>query len=150
MAAIASSVRTPGVCHSKRPPLSTASRILTRSWHAVRITTRGRTQSIQAREFRPLANRFLAPRYIPQPDIVTKSGAAIPPNAAATKAAGWPTVIPSGGRITAVWTSIINRIAIAFIWSIQPNLIHSPNDFSNSRFDFYRVFFDVKCRGNGL
>ena len=102
IAAIAIKVRTPGVCHSNLPPRSIASRKLTRNWQAVRIATLGRTQLIQAGEFNPSANLFLAPRCIPQPETVTNNGAAIPPNAAATNAAGCPTEIPSGGNIAAV------------------------------------------------
>tara|TARA_B100001123_G_C14820707_1_gene832072 strand:- start:457 stop:576 length:120 start_codon:yes stop_codon:yes gene_type:complete len=39
---------------------------------------------------------------MPQPEIITNMGAAIPPKAAATKAAGSPTLIPRGGIMAAV------------------------------------------------
>ena len=72
---------------------------------------------------RPLLILLEALMYIPHPDIITNNGAAIPPNAAATNAAGSPTDTPFGGMIAAVCTSTMHNTAIALILSIWESLI---------------------------
>ena len=146
-AARASSVRIPGVCHSKRPPRSAFSRMLTRNWQATSRAMRGSSQLSHASERSPFEKRRCAPRCNPQPETVTNSGAAIPPKAAATKAAGWPTVIPLGGMIAAVWTSTMHRIAMARIWSMCLSRIPSPDDVCDSRLHINLVALNSECRG---
>ena len=87
-AEIASRVSTPGVCHSNLPPLSTLRRTLTVSWQRHSRATLGIIHLAHWSEVCPSSTLLDALLYIPHPEMVTNSGAAIPPNAAATKAAG--------------------------------------------------------------
>tara|TARA_B100002051_G_C16205908_1_gene378819 strand:- start:298 stop:507 length:210 start_codon:yes stop_codon:yes gene_type:complete len=67
-----------------------------------RINTRGAIHRVISETPTPPEILLLALPYIPQPEMVTNKGAAIPPNEAAIKAAGCPTVTPLGGTIAAV------------------------------------------------
>ena len=130
-AAMASSVSTPGVCHSKRPPRSAFSSRLTSSWHRPRRSTRGSSQLIQRfASCSGSAALRVALRWIPQPEMAMNIGAAMPPIAAATNAAGWPTVTPSGGTIAAVWTSTMHSTAMARMRSMCLSLIQSSPRFA--------------------
>ena len=123
----ASNVNTPGVCHSNRPPLSTLRRIFTNNWQITSTANLGTIQLTQPVEpVGPTEDLLTALLWIPHPDIITNNGAAIPPNAAAMKAPGSPTVIPFGGSMAAVCTSTMHNTATALILSIWRNLILRP------------------------
>ena len=139
-APIASRESTPGVCHSNLPPLSTFSRTFTINWHRVNSATLGISQDNQSVVLTgPRATLLIALMWIPHPEIITNIGAAIPPNAAATKAAGSPTVIPLGGMMAAVWTSTIHKTAIALMRSICASLNLSPRESCYLDRIFYRT-----------